>query len=262
VAAAVTAGTEARRTELQTRLDAVRHRIRQAAAAAGRSAAGEIPELIVVTKFFPASDVALLAGLGVRSVGENRDQEAAAKAAELAQLDLDWHFIGQLQTNKAKSVVRYAAAVHSVDRPGLVSALQKAMTAEQQRLAQAGQPARTPLGCLIQVDLDTRPAGQQAGASGAERGGADPARILELASLIAASNQLRLDGLMAVAPLGVDPAGPFERLAGYSRRLREDFPSAGAVSAGMSRDLEAAIAAGATHLRVGSDVLGPRPSLR
>ncbi|MFD1214912.1 YggS family pyridoxal phosphate enzyme, partial [Arthrobacter sp. GCM10027362] len=148
----------ARKDQLAANLAQVRGRISRAAAGRG----GAEPELIVVTKYFPASDVAALAELGVRDVGENRDQEASAKAAELPGdgpwSALRWHFIGQLQTNKAKSVVRYAHAVHSVDRPALVAALSKAMLAEQERRRAAGQPAREELVCLIQVDLDDRPA--------------------------------------------------------------------------------------------------------
>ncbi|MCG2623858.1 YggS family pyridoxal phosphate-dependent enzyme [Arthrobacter sp. I2-34] len=248
-----------RKDELAARLEQVRGRIDRAAA--GRP--GAAPELIVVTKYFPASDVAALAELGVRDVGENRDQEAAAKAAELAAesaaVGLRWHFIGQLQTNKAKSVVRYAHAVHSVDRPQLVAALSKAVAAEQERRRAAGAPARADLLCLIQVDLDDRPA--EARPAGKGRGGAEPEQIGTLAGMIEQAQGLVLGGLMAVAPLGADPAEAFGRLAGFSARLLRSHPDARMLSAGMSQDLEAAVAAGATHLRVGSDVLGDRPAL-
>jgi pyridoxal phosphate enzyme (YggS family) len=229
-----------RREELATRLAGVRERIRAACEAAGRS---DEPQLIVVTKFHPASDVRLLAALGVTDVGENRDQEASAKAAELADLGLRWHFIGQLQTNKAKSVVHYADAVHSVDRPQLVAALSKAVGA-------AGREDQ--LACLIQVNLDPAASG---------RGGALPADVPELAARIDGAPGLRLAGVMAVAPLGADPAEAFARLADVAARVRERFPEATMVSAGMSQDLEAAVAAGATHLRIGTDVLGPRPAV-
>jgi PLP dependent protein len=246
-----------RKEQLSTNLARVRERI--SAATAGRS--GPAPELIVVTKFFPASDVAALAELGVRDVGENRDQEAAAKAAELesdaAAAGLRWHFIGQLQTNKAKSVVRYAYAVHSVDRLSLVKALSKAMAAEQARREEQGGQPRSDLLVLIQVDLENRAAQGEAGSAG--RGGARPEDIDALARAVADADGLELGGLMAVAPLGVDPAEAFSRLMQHSADLRRTHPEAGMVSAGMSQDLEAAIAAGATHLRVGSDVLGPRP---
>jgi len=221
----------------------------------------------VVTKYFPASDVALLSDLGVRCVGENRDQEAAAKAAELSALDLQWHFIGQLQSNKAKSVVRYAHAVHSVDRPSLVTALAKAMDNEQQRRDSEGLSPRPPLRCLVQVDLrtagDSPPESGDAGAHrpGA-RGGADPADVPAIAALIAAADGLVLGGVMAVAPLRADPGPAFARLAALSADLRSRFPAAADISAGMSGDLEQAVRAGATHLRIGSDVLGPRPGVR
>jgi PLP dependent protein len=246
-----------RKDQLAANLMRVRERI--AAAAARRS--GPAPELIVVTKFFPASDVAALAELEVRDMGENRDQEAAAKAAELdavaAAAGLRWHFIGQLQTNKAKSVVRYAYAVHSVDRLSLVKALSKAMAVEQARRTEQGGQPREDLLVLIQVDLENRTPRGAAGSSG--RGGARPEEIGALAAAVSEADGLELGGLMAVAPLGADPAEAFSRLMQYSAALRRAHPSARMVSAGMSQDLEAAVAAGATHLRVGSDVLGPRP---
>jgi pyridoxal phosphate enzyme (YggS family) len=246
--------TDARKSELAANLERVRARI--ARAAAGRSTE---PELIVVTKFFPASDVALLHDLGVTDVGENRDQEAAAKAAELAGAGLRWHFIGQLQTNKAKSVVRYADVVHSVDRRQLVTALGKAMVAEQERREAAGLEPRAHLDCLIQVNLDETGTRQAAGT--AARGGARPEDIPALADALGDTEGLNPAGLMAVAPLGADPARAFGRLVELSQRLQQEHPGAGLVSAGMSQDLEAAVAAGATHLRVGSDVLGPRPAV-
>ncbi|MCW2133271.1 YggS family pyridoxal phosphate-dependent enzyme [Arthrobacter sp. VKM Ac-2550] len=251
-----------RTEELRRNLAKVRTRIGDAAA----QHPGPAPELIVVTKFFPAADVAALAALGVTDVGENRDQEASQKAAELADTaageSLRWHFIGQLQKNKAKSVVRYAHAVHSVDRSSLIGALAKAMAAEQERRKGANQAPRPELLCLIQVDLDERTEVPEAGEVAGPRGGAKPEQIEELARAIDAASGLRLGGLMAVAPLGTDPVPAFDRLMDYSAKLRGIFPDASMVSAGMSQDLEAAIAAGATHLRVGSDVLGPRPPLR
>ncbi|MEE2522758.1 YggS family pyridoxal phosphate-dependent enzyme [Pseudarthrobacter sp. J75] len=247
----------ARRDQLERNLSAVQHRI--AAAAALRDAPP--PTLIVVTKFHPASDVRILSTLGISDFGENRDQEAAAKAAdvagfaETAAAPPRWHFIGQLQSNKAKSVVKYAHSVHSVDRLQLADALDKAMAAE------SGRTGRAPLECFIQVNLDER-ATASSGQSGAgQRGGASPADVPELADRIASSGLLRLAGLMAVAPLGVPAEGAFEKLAGISARLQADHPGASGVSAGMSQDLEAAIRFGATHLRIGSDILGSRPAV-
>lgn len=249
-----------RSAELSDRLQRVRTRIRSAAAGSAE------PTLIVVTKYFPASDVELLAALGVTDVGENKAQEAAAKAAETSDLNLNWHFIGQLQSNKAKSVVRYASAVHSVDRISLVHALGKAMAAEQQRRAEAGGLPREALECFLQVDLrETLDPGAGSGsgaASGAGRGGALPSELPGLAEAIEAEAGLRLAGVMAVAPLGADPREAFARLRGVSELLCRDFPGATAVSAGMSGDLEAALECGATHLRIGSDILGPRPPVR
>ncbi len=229
----------ARRDELAAGLAAVRERIAAAVAAAGRD---DEPTLVVVTKYFPAGDVDLLAELGVTDIGENRDQEAAAKCAELAHRErLTIHFIGQLQTNKAGSVARYADVVHSVDRLRLVGALDRA----------AGREGRV-LDALVQVGLDR---------SGG-RGGAAPAEVLDLADAVAACEHLRLRGVMAVAPLGEEPRPAFARLRQTAAAVRERHPAARWVSAGMSADLEDAIAEGATHLRVGSAILGSRPSHR
>ncbi|MBV2355633.1 YggS family pyridoxal phosphate-dependent enzyme [Streptomyces sp. J2-1] len=235
-----------RRTQLAANLAAVEERITGACAAAGRDR--DEVTLIVVTKTYPASDVRILAGLGVLHVAENRDQDAAPKAAACADLPLTWHFVGQLQTNKARSVVGYADVVHSVDRARLVTALS----------AQA-EAAGRELGCLIQVALDAAADGR------GERGGVAPGGIAELAALVAAAPGLRLDGLMTVAPLSGEYAGreraAFDRLMDLSTDLRRDHPAATMVSAGMSADLEEAVAAGATHVRVGSAVLGVRPRL-
>lgn len=264
---------DARGQELANRLATVRRRIDEAVRSAERT---EAPTLIVVSKFHPAEDVLRLSALGVQDVGENRDQEARAKAAEVGRLaagladradhaastppaaGVRWHFIGQLQSNKAKYVVRYAAAVHSVDRANLVDALSAAMGREQARRRDAGQAERDPLDCLVQVDLDPRPEQDRPAGIGS-RGGAAPDEVAALADRISTADGLRLRGLMAVAPLGLDPGPAFARLAEISRALTSEHPAAAWVSAGMSHDLEQAIAAGATHLRVGTDVLGPRP---
>ncbi|MFZ3594063.1 YggS family pyridoxal phosphate-dependent enzyme [Streptomyces sp. BH104] len=235
-----------RTAELAANLATVEERITAACAAAGRKR--DDVTLIVVTKTYPASDVRILAGLGVRHVAENRDQDAAPKAAECSDLPLTWHFVGQLQTNKVRSVASYADLVQSIDRGKLVTALSKeAVRAERE------------LGCLIQVALD-------AGADGrGERGGVGPGGVEELAARVAESPGLRLDGLMTVAPLTGDYAGrqqaAFERLMDLSTAVRAAHPAANMVSAGMSSDLEQAVAAGATHVRVGTAVLGVRPRL-
>ena len=238
--------TDARTRELKQRLDAVQRRIADAAAAAGRT--DDPPRLIVVSKYHPADDVRRLASLGVTDFGENRDQEASQKAESLSGLDVRWHFVGQLQSKKAKSVVRYAHAVHSVDRPQLVESLAKAMAAEQEK------SGRDNLDCFLQVSLDDDEA--------AHRGGAAPADVPLLADRVEEASGLRLAGVMAVAPLGADPDRAFAKLADISARLKGGHPGAVAVSAGMSQDLEAAIRFGATHLRIGSDILGSRPAVR
>ncbi len=230
-----------RRAELAAGLAAVRARIATACADAGRDP--HDVTLVVVTKFFPVSDVRLLAELGVTHVGENRDQEASVKLADplLHGLDLTRHFIGQLQTNKAAAVVAYADVVHTADRPRLVRALGTA----------AGRTGRRPT-VLVQVSLDGAPG----------RGGAPADEVVALADAVADQPDLRLGGVMAVAPLGADPDEAFARLRVIADEVRAAHPSAGWVSAGMSGDLEAAIRHGATHLRVGSAILGMRPALR
>ncbi|MEV7213188.1 YggS family pyridoxal phosphate-dependent enzyme [Kitasatospora cineracea] len=246
-AAALTEGQRARYEQLGANLDVVERRIADACAAAGRPRA-EVT-LIVVTKTYPAEDTALLAGLGVADVAENRDQDAAPKAERCAELPLTWHFVGQLQTNKARSVVRYSDVVHSVDRARLVDSLAAAVRAAE----------RPPLGCLVQVALD-----KEAG-EGEHRAGVAPAEVLALAEKIAGTPGLRLDGVMTVAPLAGplagDPARAFARLAEIASDVRAAHPAATMVSAGMSGDLEQAIAAGATHVRVGTAVLGVRSPL-
>jgi pyridoxal phosphate enzyme (YggS family) len=229
----------ARRVELAAGLQAVRDRIRSGALAAGRDPADIT--LVVVTKTFPVSDIRLLAGLGVREVGESREQELAAKLPGCSDLDLRWHFIGRLQSNKARSVARSAHLVHSVDRGSLVTALSRA----------ADQVGRR-VDCLVQVSLDGDP----------HRGGVPIGQFAGLADAVAAEPGLALRGLMAVAPLGADPRVAFSALPELSDRLLRDHPQAGIVSAGMSHDLEPALACGATHLRVGSGVLGHRPPLQ
>jgi pyridoxal phosphate enzyme (YggS family) len=242
----VTAGG-ARAAQLAANLARVEERVARACDAAGRARADVT--LIVVTKTYPAEDVRILAGLGVRHVAENRDQEAAAKAEACADLPLNWHFVGQLQTNKVRSVVGYADYVHSVDRVKLVAALSRATE----------RRARAPLNCLIQVALD-----KESGA-GDGRGGAAPDEVPALAAAVREAPGLRLAGLMTVAPLAGpyagSPGAAFERLIEISGSLRAADPAATMVSAGMSADLEEAIVAGATHVRVGSAVLGQRPAL-
>ncbi|MGX2997778.1 YggS family pyridoxal phosphate-dependent enzyme [Streptomyces sp. JNUCC 64] len=243
-----------RKEELAANLAKVEERIAAACAAAGR--AREEVTLIVVTKTYPASDVRLLSELGVREVAENRDQDAAPKAAACADLPLTWHFVGQLQTNKVRSVLGYASEVQSVDRSRLVTALSR----------EAVRTGRE-IGCLVQVALDAQDGPGAGGAEGAlgRRGGVGPDGVAELAALVARAEGLRLDGLMAVAPLAGPYAGrqraAFGRLMDLSTALRAEHPAANMVSAGMSGDLEEAVAAGATHVRVGSAVLGVRPGL-
>ena len=196
--------------------------------------------LVVVTKFFPPSDVRLLADLGVTDVGENRHQEAVVKVAECVDVPVRWHFIGGLQSNKAAAVASYADVVESVDRAKLLGGLQRGAHDRGQGLDM-----------LLQVSLDPP------GAAG--RSGAEPAALSDLAARVAEHGALRLRGLMAVAHPADDPAAAFARLAEIREGFLADHPGATTLSAGMSGDLEHAVRAGATHVRVGSAILGPRP---
>ncbi|NUR70979.1 MAG: YggS family pyridoxal phosphate-dependent enzyme [Hamadaea sp.] len=239
---------EERLAEIAANLAAVRKRIAAACAAVQRRP-DEIT-LVAITKTYPASDVVHLATLGVREVGENRDQEAAGKAAEVraAGADVHWHFVGQLQRNKARSVASYADLVHSVDRPALATALAEAAAKVRDR----------PLDVLIQVNLD--PDAPEV-SDPQHRGGVSPGSVAALAELIGEDEALRLRGVMAVAPVNDDAGAAFARLAVVARELRADHPNATVVSAGMSGDLEEAIAHGATHVRVGTALLGKRALL-
>jgi pyridoxal phosphate enzyme (YggS family) len=228
--------SDARRAELVVRLAELEERLAAACTAAGR--AREQVTLVAVTKTRPVQDVQLLHGLGLRDFGESKDQEARDKAAALP--DARWHFVGQLQRNKARSVASYADVVQSVDRPALVDALDD-----------GARRAGRRVDVLLQVALSDEPG----------RGGAVPGELPALAERAEQAEGLRLRGLMAVAPQEQDPAAAFARLAVVLDELRRDHPGAVELSAGMSGDLEPAIAAGATIVRVGTALLGPRPPM-
>jgi hypothetical protein len=234
-----------RRAELAANLTAVRERIAAAATAANRDPADV--RLLVVTKTFPAADVALLSDLGLADFAENRDAEAATKVAELTELRPDhtarWTMVGRLQRNKARSVVDWATEVQSVDSGRLADALRHAVQVSLDRGNRAG-----PLDVLIQASIDGDPA----------RGGCPLADLPALSDHIGGLDALRLLGVMAVAPLGMPPEQAFDRLAGAAARLRVDHPTATCLSAGMSGDLEQAITYGSTCVRVGTALLGGR----
>jgi pyridoxal phosphate enzyme (YggS family) len=229
-----------RSAEIVSGLAAVRTRIADACARAGRDP--QAVTIVAVTKTYPADDVLTLADLGVQDIGENRDHEAAAKSAEVAQrrpeLRLRWHFVGQVQTRKARSIARYAHSVHAVDRPELVAELAAAVD----------RVDRAALEVFVQVSLDGDP----------HRGGAPPDAVAALTDAVAAQSALVLRGVMAVAPLGADPESAFGRLAEIAAEVRRAHPGADAISAGMSSDLAEALRHGSTHVRVGSALLGPR----
>ncbi|MFM1994126.1 MAG: hypothetical protein RL537_815 [Actinomycetota bacterium] len=223
---------------LAERYRSVLTNIEQAAKSAGRDKSSV--NLIVVSKNHPASLVSELVSLGQRAFGENRDQEASKKAAELklSAVEVDWHFVGQLQTNKVKSVLDYASTIHSIDRPSLVSELTKQLQKQEKRIDG-----------FIELNLTDDPA----------RGGVAPSDLLSLAEQVLSSERINLLGVMAVAGLGKDPAAEFERALGMSAQLQTLAPAANRLSMGMSEDYEIAIKLGATHIRVGSAITGPRP---
>lgn len=224
---------------LAERYASVVERISSAALASGRDASSV--ELIVITKMHPVSVVSELYGLGHRVFGENKDQEAAPKAAALAELGAEhasWHFVGQLQSNKAKSVIRYANCIHSIDRGSLVSELEKQLKKNEQKIQG-----------FLELNLTDDPG----------RGGVNPDNLLQLAEQVLATGVIEVLGVMAVAGLGVDPRVDFDRALSASERLKSLVPTADKVSMGMSEDFEIAIAMGATHVRIGSAITGPRP---
>lgn len=245
-----------RRAELVRYLADIRRRLGDACTAAGREPS-EVT-LIAVTKTFPASDALALLELGVADLGENRDQEAKHKAAQVSAAQVSaaqvsaaqvsagaaeggqarWHFVGQLQTNKARSVASYAHAVHSLDRSALAQTLHEAVV----------RVGRAPLPVFIQVSLD----------GDTRRGGVAEAGVRELADHIAGLEGLRLAGVMAVAPMGADAGAAFEHLRAVSAGVQADHRAAVSISAGMSGDFETAIGAGSTHVRIGSALLGRR----
>jgi PLP dependent protein len=243
-----------RESELTHALAGVRSRLAAAAQAAGRNV-GEI-ELLPVTKFFPATDIAILSRLGCRAVGESREQEARAKIAELARLcaksprvegrDMQWHMVGRIQRNKARSLAGWAHTAHSVDSRQVVTALDRAVVA-----AMSEGRREHPLRVYVQASLD----------GDVSRGGVDvnaPGALDQLCAQVQESRGLALVGLMGIPPLDWDPEQAFDRLQSEHRRVLQSHPNAVGLSAGMSGDLEIAVKHGSTCVRVGTALLGPR----
>jgi PLP dependent protein len=224
---------------LTERYNSVRERIVGAAQRSGRDA--KSVELVVITKMHPVSVAFELYQLGHRVFGENKDQEARPKAQELRELgavDAAWHFVGQLQSNKVKSVLGYADCIHSIDRASLVKELRKQLEVQDKQITG-----------FIELNLTDDPA----------RGGVLPENLRELADSLAEVERVKILGVMAVAGLGVDPRVDFERAIAANEVLTKVMPDAKALSLGMSEDFEIAIEMGATHVRVGSAITGPRP---
>ena len=222
-----------RSEELRENLDSIKARINDAAKGSGRNSSEVI--LIVVTKTFPASDVKILYELGVRDFGENRDQEASVKSIELPD-DCRWHFQGQIQSNKLKSIANWADVLHSIDDVAHARKFDSFVSTDSKK------------DIFIQVSLDNLP----------NRGGVLPKLIPEFLDEVSVFPHLNLRGLMAVAPLGEEPVTAFQRLKELSDQVVKVHPKAWEISAGMSNDFEAAISQGATHIRIGSQILGVR----
>ena len=226
--------------QLTERYRSVNERIAASCIAAGRSVSDV--ELVVVTKNHSAEVVAELYDLGHRQFGENRDQEAGPKAEALAaggRLDAEWHFVGQLQSNKVRTVLSYATCIHSIDRSSLVKELAKQLGNRELELEG-----------FIELNLTEDPA----------RGGVQPGNLPQLAHSVLEIGRIKLLGVMAVAGLGVDPRIDFEKTLQASQELKKIAPEANQLSMGMSEDFELAIEMGATHIRVGSAITGPRPN--
>jgi PLP dependent protein len=243
-----------RESELTHALAAVRSRLAAAAEAAGRNV-GEI-ELLPITKFFPATDVAILSRLGCRAVGESREQEASAKVADLARLTgastradlrrMHWHMVGQIQRNKARSLAQWAHTAHSIDSSRVVTALDRAVAA-----ALADGRRGDPLRVYVQVSLD----------GDVSRGGVDvtaTGAVDKVCAQVEEAKSLELLGLMGIPPLDWDPDEAFDRLRSEHSRMLESHPKAVGLSAGMSNDLEIAVKHGSTCVRVGTALLGSR----
>jgi PLP dependent protein len=260
-----------RESELADALTALRSRLATAAEAASRNV--EEIELLPITKFFPATDVAILSRLGCQAFGESREQEAAAKVREVARLlgpptlggggtvprgpagvagsnpktRLAWHMVGRIQRNKARSLAEWAHTAHSVSNTRVVAALDRAVAA-----ALSDGRRENPLRVYVQISLD----------GDVSRGGVDvsnPGAVDEVCAQVEASESLELVGLMGIPPLDWDPETAFARLQSEHHRVRRAHPDAVGLSAGMSDDLESAVKHGSTCVRVGTALLGRRP---
>ena len=253
-----------RESELADALTALRSRLAAAAKAAGRKV-DEI-QLLPITKFFPATDVAILSSLGCAAIGESREQEAATKVGEVARLlgassggtstsaapsstttRLHWHMVGQIQRNKARSLANWAHTAHSISSPRLVRALDRAVAA-----ALSEGRRENPLRVYVQISLD----------GDVSRGGvdvSDSGAVDEICAQVEAAESLELVGLMGIPPLDWDPDTAFGLLESEHQRVRRVHPGAAGLSAGMSNDLESAVKHGSTCVRVGTALLGRRP---
>jgi pyridoxal phosphate enzyme (YggS family) len=242
--------TTARQDELADNWAALQERLAVAARAAGRSP--EDIELLPITKFFPASDVAILAGLGCRAFGESRDQEARDKIESLSRdpdwpADVAWHMIGQIQRNKARSIAGWAHTVHSVSTSKVAAALDRGAV---DALAEGRRGAAVRVFVQISLDGDTSRGGVDIG---------DPAAVDELCGQVDAAEGLEFVGLMGIPPLGADPEQAFAALAAEHQRVQAMYPQRLGLSAGMTGDLEEAVKHGSTCVRVGTALMGPRP---
>ena len=220
----------ARQMEIKSALDGVRAELKPGV------------ELVVVTKNFPISDLEILYSLGERQFGENRENELSPKAEALPK-DIDWHFQGTIQSNKLRAIVSVASYIHSLDE------LRHASKISELALEMGKKQS-----CFIQVNLDIEErASQESNRSGirSEQFEAFAESLLKLAGV-------EIVGVMGVAPLNEDPRPGFETLRNLSQELLKVAPNAGFISSGMSGDYQIAMEYGATHIRLGSSILGSR----
>lgn len=223
--------------DLAGRLEEVRGRIAAAARRASRSP--DEVTLVAVTKSFPADVVVAALDAGATDIGENRAQELKEKAIAVPR-DVRWHFIGHLQTNKARNVVGIAHLIHSVDRYGLA-----------EEIGRRARSSAHPQDVLIEVNVSGEPT----------KHGVEPAQAIALAERVAALDGVRVRGLMTMAPLAEDPERSrpyFADLRELGERVTSSLPDAAGLSMGMTRDFEIAVEEGATLVRVGEAIFGPR----
>jgi pyridoxal phosphate enzyme (YggS family) len=212
-----------RASELETNLRSVEEEV-----------AAYSPTLIVVTKTYPIEDVEILHGLGVRNFGENRSSEGLEKSAKVEAL---WHYQGEIQSKKIREIISWASCIHSLDNEGHLEKIARFLRESQQSRD-----------LFIQLSLDGDP----------DRGGLKEAEVFALAEKISEIKEINLLGIMSVPPVNFEAGAAFSEISAIHQRFIAHFPQSTSLSAGMSGDYMIALEHGATHIRVGSKILGAR----